>query len=50
VDADYLADELYALPPEQFTAARALRKPTVLAWLVNLLVQELPDEIGGFLN
>ena len=27
-----------------------LRKPTVLAWLVNLLVRELPDEIGGFLD
>ena len=70
VDADDVADELYALPPEQFTAARnarakeakadgdretaariaALRKPTVLAWLVNLLVRELPDEIGGFLD
>jgi hypothetical protein len=70
VDADEVADELYALPPEQFTAARdaraqeakaageketaariaALRKPTVLAWLVNLLVRELPDEIGGFLD
>jgi hypothetical protein len=70
VDADEIADELYALPPEQFTAARnarakeakaagnketaaqiaALRKPTVLAWLVNLLVRELPDEIGGFLD
>jgi hypothetical protein len=64
------ADELYALPPGQFTAARdararvakaagdreiaariaTLRKPTVLAWLVNLLVRELPDEIGGFLD
>jgi hypothetical protein len=70
VDADEVADELYALPPEQFTAARnarakeakaagdtataariaALRKPTVLAWVVNLLVRELPDEIGGFLD
>jgi hypothetical protein len=70
VDADEVADELYALPPEQFTAARndrakeakaagdretaariaALRKPTVLAWLVNMLVRELPDEIGGFLD
>jgi hypothetical protein len=70
VDAEQVADELYALPPEQFTAARnaltkeakgagdketaariaALRKPTVLAWLVNLLVRELPDEIGGFLD
>ena len=70
VDAEEVADELYALPPEQFTTARnarakeakaagdketaarvaALRKPTVLAWLVNLLVRELPDEIGGFLD
>ena len=70
MDADEVADELYALPPEQFTAARnaraqeakaagdretaaritALRKPTVLGWLVNLLVRELPDEIGGFLD
>jgi hypothetical protein len=34
------------------TAARigAFRKPTVLAWLVNLLVRELPNEIGGFLD
>ena len=70
MNADEVADELYALPPEQFTASRnarareakaagdretaariaALRKPTVLAWLVNLLVRELPDEIGGFLD
>ena len=70
MDADEIADELYALPPEQFTAARnahareakaagdretsariaALRKSTVLAWLVNLLVRELPDEVGGFLD
>ena len=70
VDAEEVADALYALPPEQFTAARnaraqaakaagdreaaariaALRKPTVLGWLVNLLVRELPDEIGGFLD
>jgi hypothetical protein len=70
VDADEVADELYALPPEQFTAARnarakeakaagdketaariaTLRKPTVLAWLVNMLVRELPDEINGFLD
>jgi hypothetical protein len=69
VDAEEVADALYALPPEQFTAARntfakeakaageretaariaALRKPTVQAWLVNLLVRELPDEIDGFL-
>jgi hypothetical protein len=70
VDADEVADELYSLPPEQFTAARnarakeakaagekktaaqiaALRKPTVLAWLVNVMVRELPDEINGFLD
>ena len=70
MDVEEVADELYALPPEQFTAARnaraqaakasgdreaaariaALRKPTVLAWLVNLMVRELPEEIGGFLD
>ncbi len=70
MDAEEVADGLYALPPEQFTAARnaraqaakaagdketaariaALRKPTVLAWLVNLMVRELPDEIAGFLD
>lgn len=70
MDAEEVADELYALPPEKFTATRnsraqaakaagdkataariaALRKPTVLAWLVNLLVRELPDEIGGVLE
>jgi len=70
VDADEVAAELYALPPQEFTAHRnaraqeakaagdrdtaakiaALRKPTVLAWLVNMLVRELPDEIGGFLD
>jgi len=70
VDADEAADELYALPPGKFTAARnvlakaanasgdketatqiaALRKPSTVAWLVNLLVRELPDEIGGFLD
>jgi hypothetical protein len=31
VHAEKVVDELYALPPEQFTAG--LRKPTVLAWL-----------------
>lgn len=57
VDAlDDVASELYALPPDQFTAARnaraggvdgalskqvkALRKPTVAAWAVNLLAQD----------
>lgn len=52
---DALAVELYALPPDEFTAARnarasgdrelaarlkALRKPTVAAWAVNLLARE----------
>jgi hypothetical protein len=53
---DAVADELYGLPPEEFTAARnvrakeatgtaaaqikALRKPAVAAWAVNLLVRD----------
>ncbi|GAA1981751.1 transposase [Microbacterium pumilum] len=52
---DALAVELYALPPDEFTAARnaratadralagrlkALRKPTAAAWAVNLLARE----------
>lgn len=32
---------------ELATAIRALRKPTVAAWLVNLLAREHPDEIRG---
>lgn len=55
-DLDAIAAELYALPPAEFTAARnreagmadrsiaaqvkALRKPTVAAWTVNLLARE----------
>ncbi len=55
-DLDAIAAELYALPPAEFTAARnreagmadrsiaaqvkALRKPTVAAWAVNLLARE----------
>ncbi|MDY0910245.1 transposase [Microbacterium sp. CFBP9034] len=55
-DLDEIAEELYALPPAQFTAARnaragmaerpiaahvkALRKPSVSAWAVNLLARE----------
>ncbi|MDQ7878179.1 transposase [Microbacterium sp. QXD-8] len=55
-DLDAVAAELYALPPSEFTAARnaragmaagdvakrikALRKPTVAAWAVNLLARE----------
>ncbi|WP_127474000.1 transposase [Microbacterium sulfonylureivorans] len=54
-DLDEIAAELYALPPAEFTAARngragmadraiaaqvkALRKPTVAAWAVNLLAR-----------
>lgn len=57
------ADELYGLPPEDFTAARdgkvraardagdralaaaigRLRKPTVTAWVLNLLVRDQPE-------
>ena len=59
-----VADELYALPPEDFTAARAaaakadkanakdinaLRKPTVGAWLVNILVRAEPDLLDELL-
>lgn len=70
MDADQVADELYALPPEQFTAARnarakeatsagdketaariaALRKPTMVAWLVNLLARDLPEDIDAFVD
>lgn len=55
-DLDAIAEQLYALPPAEFTAARnreagmadrsiaahvkALRKPTVAAWAVNLLARE----------
>lgn len=55
-DLDAIAAELYALPPAEFTAARnaragmadrsvaaqvkALRKPTVAAWVVNLLARD----------
>jgi DNA repair exonuclease SbcCD ATPase subunit len=59
--------DLYALPPEDFTAARdaaakedkslkALRKPSVSAWVVNTLTREQPDllqqlvELGGQLR
>jgi hypothetical protein len=55
-ELDAIAAELYILPPSEFTAARnaragmaagplakqikALRKPTVAAWAVNLLAQD----------
>lgn len=59
-----MADVLYALAPEEFTAARAaaakadkaaakdikaLRKPTVGAWLVNTLVRHEPDLLDELL-
>jgi hypothetical protein len=70
VDLDAVADELYALPPEQFIAARdaevkrargsgdralaarigQLRRPTVGAWLVNLLVRRRRDLIEELLG
>jgi hypothetical protein len=65
-----VADELYALAPAAFTAARderasqarasgdaalaagirKLRRPTVSAWLVNLLVREAPGQVSELLE
>ncbi|MCA1710546.1 MAG: hypothetical protein LC789_02455 [Actinobacteria bacterium] len=60
-----VADRLYALPPEEFTAARtaeakadkpngkaiaALKKPTVGAWLVNSLARAQPDLLDQLLQ
>jgi hypothetical protein len=53
--------DLYALPPEDFTAARdaaakedkslkALRRPSVSAWVVNTLVREQPDLLGQLVD
>ncbi|MBB5787895.1 hypothetical protein [Jiangella mangrovi] len=67
MDLDDAADELYALPPEEFVEARnalakrvksegaadvaarikALRKPTLAAWLTNQLVRQHADEIAA---
>lgn len=63
VDLDTVAVELYGLSPDEFTAARnqlarnvggttgatirALRKPTLAAWLANLLVRTDPDSIDA---
>jgi hypothetical protein len=62
---DDVADRLYALPPEEFTAARdaaakadpalrkevaALRRPTVSAWLVNVLAREDRPTLEGLLE
>ncbi|SEF10481.1 hypothetical protein [Jiangella alba] len=65
MNLDDAADELYALPPDEFVEARntlakrlksegagdvaarvkALRKPTVAAWLTNQLVRQHGDDI-----
>jgi hypothetical protein len=70
VDFDAVADELYALPPGRFVAARdervaqaradgdrelakdisALRRPTVVAWLANLLTRRHPEDVEPFLE
>jgi hypothetical protein len=70
MDVTAAADELYGLPPEQFTARRgelaeqaraagdaqarreitAMRKPTVAAWTVNLLVREHEDDVQELLR
>lgn len=66
-DLDDVAERLYALAPEEFTAARdaaakaardrdaraavkALRRPTVSAWLVNLLARTQPDLLQQLLE
>ncbi|SDT72872.1 hypothetical protein [Jiangella sp. DSM 45060] len=65
MNLDDAADELYALPPDEFVEARntlakrlksegagdvaarvkALRKPTVAAWLTNQLVRQHDDDV-----
>ncbi|MCK8433493.1 hypothetical protein G3I77_10725 [Streptomyces sp. D2-8] len=70
MDYDSVADELYALRPEEFTAARAsavasartagdrelaerirtLRKPSLAAWVSNLLVRSSPGEVAPLLR
>lgn len=67
MNLDDAADELYALPPEEFVEARnalakrvksegsadvaarikALRKPTLAAWLTNQLVRQHSDEVAA---
>ncbi|WP_112247949.1 hypothetical protein [Kribbella monticola] len=63
MDLDAVAVELYGLAPEEFTAARnqlaktvggqaaaairALRRPTLAAWLANLLVRTNPDGVDA---
>ncbi|WP_328868939.1 hypothetical protein OHT76_01950 [Streptomyces sp. NBC_00287] len=70
MDIDTVADELYALRPEDFTAARntrmaaartagdralaekigKLRRPSLAAWVSNLLVRERPEEVQALLR
>jgi hypothetical protein len=70
VDIDTVADELYGLRPEDFTAARnarmaeartagdralaerigTLRRPSLSAWVSNLLVREQPGEVQPLLR
>ncbi|MEU1852843.1 hypothetical protein ABZ499_27100 [Streptomyces sp. NPDC019990] len=70
MDYDAVADELYAVRPEDFTAARAqavaaartagdreladrigaLRKPSLAAWVSNLLVRSRPGEVEPLLR
>ncbi|TFV55243.1 hypothetical protein E4P41_17520 [Geodermatophilus sp. DF01-2] len=70
MDLDEVADELYAVPPDEFIALRkerqddaraagdrtlareigALPKPTVAAWVSNLLVREQRAEIEGLVE
>lgn len=65
VNVDEAAQRLYALPPERFTAARddlarqadpgvrkavkALRKPSLPAYVVNRLVRERPEQVDNLL-
>jgi len=66
VTLDEVADELYGLPPEDFTAARdavvkvastetkqavkALRKPTVAAYVVNMLARQRRDDLEALVE
>ncbi|MES4889997.1 hypothetical protein [Streptomyces sp. NPDC096012] len=70
MDLDAVADELYALRPDEFVAARdrhaldarrsgdrdlakeigALRRPSLAAWVSNLLVRRQPEEVRPLLG
>jgi len=66
MDFDEAADELYAAAPAEFVATRArlakaadaelakkikaLRKPSVSAWVLNLLPREAPDTVEAVLS